>query len=199
MVTEPANWVWYGGRPSLDFVNTRRDRRGAGVEYLNQPGDLAVWLRAAGATAGRAQIDDDLLAEATELREAIDAAVRAAVAARATPPDALRVLNHWLAASAAGPPVLSNATGITVLHPDHGLSRDAAQALGRLAADAAQIVGTDQRDRLRICPGPGCGGRFLDESPAGRRRWCTMAVCGNRNKASTHRQAHRPAGSAAAG
>jgi predicted RNA-binding Zn ribbon-like protein len=29
----------------------------------------------------------------------------------------------------------------------------------------------------------------LDDSPAGRRRWCSMAVCGNRSKAAAHRQA----------
>ena len=64
-----------------------------------------------------------------------------------------------------------------------------------IAADAAELLGTDLRERLRICPGPGCRGRFLDDSPAGRRRWCSMAVCGNRNKAAMHRQAaHAAAG-----
>ena len=32
-----------------------------------------------------------------------------------------------------------------------------------------------------VCPGHGCGWVFLD--PPGRRRWCTMAICGNRAKA----------------
>jgi len=68
-------------------------------------------------------------------------------------------------------------------------------ALALIAADAAELLGTGLRDRLRICPGPGCHGRFLDDSPAGRRRWCSMAVCGNRSKAAAHRQAaHAAAG-----
>ncbi len=58
-----------------------------------------------------------------------------------------------------------------------------------IAADAAQLLGTGLRERLRICPGPGCRGRFLDDSPAGRRRWCSMAVCGNRSKAAAYRRA----------
>ncbi len=34
------------------------------------------------------------------------------------------------------------------------------------------------------CAGPGCGWVFLD--PRHRRRWCSMAVCGNRAKARRH-------------
>ena len=31
LMTSPGRrWVWYGGRPSLDFVNTRRNREAAG-------------------------------------------------------------------------------------------------------------------------------------------------------------------------
>jgi predicted RNA-binding Zn ribbon-like protein len=37
---------------------------------------------------------------------------------------------------------------------------------------------------VRACPGHGCGWLFLD--PRGRRRWCLMAVCGNRAKARRH-------------
>lgn len=34
------------------------------------------------------------------------------------------------------------------------------------------------------CPGRGCG--WLFANPSGRRRWCSMAVCGNRTKARRH-------------
>jgi predicted RNA-binding Zn ribbon-like protein len=35
--------------------------------------------------------------------------------------------------------------------------------------------------QVRSCPGRDCGWLFLD--PQGRRRWCVMALCGNREKA----------------
>ncbi|MEU4327491.1 CGNR zinc finger domain-containing protein [Nonomuraea dietziae] len=38
------DWVWDGGRPSLDFVNTYRDRKGEGWELLREPADLLAWL-----------------------------------------------------------------------------------------------------------------------------------------------------------
>ena len=54
MTSSGRRWVWYSGRPSLDFVNTRRNRRPAGgsrAEYLQGPDDFAAWLHAAGLAA----------------------------------------------------------------------------------------------------------------------------------------------------
>jgi predicted RNA-binding Zn ribbon-like protein len=39
---------------------------------------------------------------------------------------------------------------------------------------------------VRQCEDAGCGWLFVDRSNARRRRWCSMADCGNRNKARTH-------------
>lgn len=41
-----------------------------------------------------------------------------------------------------------------------------------------------ERPRIAACPGHDCGWLFLDRS--GRRRWCQMAVCGNRAKQAAH-------------
>jgi predicted RNA-binding Zn ribbon-like protein len=54
-------------------------------------------------------------------------------------------------------------------------------------ADAAAGLLTDgPREAVHACPGKDCGWLFLD--PRGRRRWCSMAVCGNRAKARAHAQ-----------
>jgi predicted RNA-binding Zn ribbon-like protein len=45
---------------------------------------------------------------------------------------------------------------------------------------AAQLLTSAEAASVRTCPGTGCGWLFLDRS--GRRRWCTMATCGNRAK-----------------
>ena len=83
-------------------------------------------------------------------------------------------------------PRLDIARGRAVFREAPG-RRDPRRALRQVALDAATLLGGPDRDRLRICPGANCGGRFVDSSPAGRRRWCSMAVCGNRSKAAKHR------------
>jgi len=123
------------------------------------------------------------------MREAIDAGVRAAIAGEPFPVPALDTLNRWLAAPVI-PAQLRLSGGMAVLGTPE-VPQTVSQVLGGIAKDAAGLLGTSQRSRLRICPGPGCAGRFADDSPAGRRRWCSMAVCGNRSKAATHRQVAR--------
>jgi predicted RNA-binding Zn ribbon-like protein len=205
-------WVWYGGRPSLDFVNTRRNREAGradeAAEYLRGPDDFAAWLDAAGmCSAGpdaagpdgaglggvSPAVDEEIFARALALREAISALITATVAGDSAPEAAAGCVNQWLALPSERP-VLRLEAGVPVLCPAPA-ARTPRGVLAMIAADAAELLGTDLRERLRICPGPGCRGRFLDDSPAGRRRWCSMAVCGNRNKAAAHRQAaHAAAG-----
>lgn len=50
-----------------------------------------------------------------------------------------------------------------------------------VAADAVALLADPARiARLHRCPGRDCGWVFLDTS--GRRRWCSMATCGSREK-----------------
>lgn len=181
-------WVWYGGRVSLDFVNTRRDREGSPVEYLHYPSELAVWFRAAGLATAPVDVDAATFADALALREAIDAVAAAIVAGTAPPDRALRDVNQWLTGAPGAPPALRR-SGDLVIFDAGPRQADARALLTAIALDAAQLAGTELRSRLRICPGVRCGGRFLDRSAGGRRRWCRMAVCGNRQKVSSHRQA----------
>lgn len=44
------------------------------------------------------------------------------------------------------------------------------------------------RPRVGACPGHDCGWLFVNRS--GRRRWCQMAVCGNRAKQAAHTRRH---------
>nr|WP_246591510.1 CGNR zinc finger domain-containing protein [Aminobacter anthyllidis] len=55
-----------------------------------------------------------------------------------------------------------------------------------LAALSVEAYFTLPRERLRSCPR--CGWLFLDTSRGGKRRWCSMQTCGNREKVSRHRE-----------
>nr|QZD57827.1 CGNR zinc finger domain-containing protein [Glycomyces sp. TRM65418] len=58
-----------------------------------------------------------------------------------------------------------------------------------LSLSAVQALFTLPRGRIRACAR--CGWLFLDSSRGGRRRWCSMGTCGNREKASRHRRGKR--------
>ncbi len=68
--------------------------------------------------------------------------------------------------------------------------------LAAIARSAAEIVAEGASARLRICSNPACGLFFYDTSRTKRRRWCSMARCGNRHKVAIfsrrHSQARRP-------
>jgi predicted RNA-binding Zn ribbon-like protein len=48
-----GDWVWDGGRPSVDLLNTVRDRTLGGRETLHTAADLAGWLAEAGLAVPR--------------------------------------------------------------------------------------------------------------------------------------------------
>lgn len=54
--------------------------------------------------------------------------------------------------------------------------------LAAIARSAAEIIAEGPAGRLRICSNPACGLFFYDTSRTRKRRWCSMARCGNRHK-----------------
>jgi predicted RNA-binding Zn ribbon-like protein len=196
MPVEPPNapfpsgrpyWYWLGGRPALDLVNTKRERWRHDIECLCSPDDLSAWLQCAKLTSVPATAGREDLAGAVWLREAIDACVRAAVSGESPAAESLAVIDGWLEHAVTRPSLVPDADGAPAL-----VTRPArdpiAAALGAVALDAARLLGRPhERARLRICGSDTCSARFFDRSPAARRRWCSMAGCGNVAKARRHR------------
>lgn len=166
-----GEWVWDGGRPSVDLLNTVRDRVTGGRETLRTPADLAAWLEEAGLPGDP---DDGDLAATRRLRAAIDA-----LTAGDTGQEAVTVINE-----AAGEPLTPRLAlddgAITSVPPEPST----AIALARIALDAIDLLtGTEV---FRVCAAGDCGIRFVDRSPARNRQWCSMRRCGNRTKARRH-------------
>ena len=184
------HWYWLGGRPALDFVNTLRERWRRRVECLVTPEDLGRWLLAAGLLTDPTTVPHQVLTEARELREAIDACVRASVAGQAPPRAVVRLVDDWLVHAGPRPQLVlaDGRLGLSERPPADSPRR----ALGTIALDAANMLGLpEQSARVRICASDTCSARFFDRSPAGRRRWCSMQVCGNAAKARRHRSRAR--------
>ncbi len=62
--------------------------------------------------------------------------------------------------------------------------------LAAVARSAAELVAEGTGARLRLCSNPHCGLFFYDKSRTHRRRWCSMAVCGNRSKVAAFARKH---------
>jgi len=52
----------------------------------------------------------------------------------------------------------------------------------------AQFVCTEDFSQVKACEGPACTLLFADHTRGHTRRWCSMALCGNRAKQAAHRQ-----------
>jgi predicted RNA-binding Zn ribbon-like protein len=68
--------------------------------------------------------------------------------------------------------------------------------LAAVARSGAEIIAEGTHARLRLCANPQCGLFFYDDSRTRRRRWCSMALCGNRSKVAAFARKHASARSA---
>jgi predicted RNA-binding Zn ribbon-like protein len=186
-------WYWLGGRPAIDLVNTLRERWRRRVETLVAPNDLGLWLVRAQLLTQAPAVSPARLREARALREAIDACLQATLAHEPAPPAAVAVIDGWLAHAEPRPRLALVGDGTPILgerEPPDPVRR----ALGAVALDAARMLGRPtEAARIRVCASETCSARFYDRSPGGRRRWCSMALCGNEAKARRHRERARSA------
>jgi predicted RNA-binding Zn ribbon-like protein len=66
--------------------------------------------------------------------------------------------------------------------------RTAEQLLMPLAESAAELLATGDFSLVRKCEHPECVLHFYDRTKSHRRRWCSMAMCGNRHKVAEFRR-----------
>ena len=194
---------------ALDFLNTRAAPAGEEIEWLSSGADLVQWLDAAHAVppsvaaefrrqAGTRALDA-AAAEARDLREWFRGFVDAH-AGRPLERGALRnlaSLNDLLEHDEAYRQIElmpSQATEPREGHDHRALRwdvrrrwRNARALLLPIAEAMGELVCRKDFSLVRRCEGPGCSLRFLDVSKAHARRWCSMALCGNRAKAAAHR------------
>ena len=186
-----------GGHPALDFCNTwagwdedppGRPEADPRREWLRDYDAVAAWGRhagfvdAAGLARLRAEAErhpqeaEAVLEDARSLRSIVHAAVLDPDDA-----DALADLSAYArrAVEAADLRAGEAAAGWVV-----GERAGLALPVLAVALAATELVTSHDVQHVSACPGVECGWLFLDRR--GRRRWCDMAVCGNRAKVAAH-------------
>jgi predicted RNA-binding Zn ribbon-like protein len=182
---------WSGGHPALDLVNTLDERpSGAPVETLRTYRDLVRFVRLAGllapALAARLPAVDGrvgarVVARVRALREHLHdmlVAVRLGRPLRRSDLDAVSAAIQ--AAHAARRLVASPSSTIAGHDWSRPLTREVPLHACALAVES--LLTGQARGVVRKCRAADCGVFFLDTSKAGRRRWCSMKSCGNRQK-----------------
>lgn len=175
---------------ALDFINAEYRVGDQRHDCFSDDQSVVSWLTQAGLLPEQAGQDapSGLLALACELRACSRAVVCAAMAGE---PADLTVLNQVLE---AGRPVrrlewAADVQAFRVLaHP-----RDSSPAslLGPVAEALVSLVTHDKFEFVRQCEAHDCVLLFHDLSKSHRRRWCSMATCGNRMKVAAFRSRHK--------
>jgi predicted RNA-binding Zn ribbon-like protein len=165
------------------FINTRWDLQREGIpEILSGPDALRGWLQARGLVAGPKPLTDDDLDRAIAVREGLRAL---AFANNEHPLDEDAVDAMRGASAGAGTEIYLEPEG-PVFVADRTTGIEA--AIGALFAIAARAMIDGTWRRLKACPGRHCGWVFYDHSRNQSGRWCSMKVCGDREKSRAHYQ-----------
>ena len=187
-----------GGRPAAPgevgllqaFLNTHFDLvTEHGADLLATRTGARRWLSSEGLLAAGARITEADLDRLHGVREGLRQLIAVGQHSGAMPsaPGARAINEHLMGAAIElrftprGPELVPVGTS--------GVDR----ALGSLSAIAVRAMIDGSWRRLKVCPGPHCGWVFYDHSRNGSGRWCSMNVCGGREKARAHYRRRRGA------
>ncbi|HET7170026.1 MAG TPA: CGNR zinc finger domain-containing protein [Gaiellales bacterium] len=153
----------------------------AGTDAIETPAGLRDWLRDRSLAPADLRPTDDEIARMAEFREALRGLLRANNG-DPVDPEALRSLNR---AGRGGLRVRFDDDGTAALVPQP--EEPIAAVVGSIVAIVFTSIADGTFARLKACPARDCGWAFYDLSKNRSARWCSMAVCGSREKVRAHR------------
>jgi len=182
-----------GGRLCLDFVNTVNNRGSdAPTDQLHTYADFVSFAEQTGAVSAAAarQLARDAAAHANAARTALSQAVAVreallrvfvAIAGEKRPkPADLAIVNARVPAAFARAHVAPHEDRYTLAIDTPG--DDLLAPLAPIVKSAVDLLISPDIDRVRSCAAETCAWLFMDTTKNRTRRWCTMKVCGNREK-----------------
>jgi predicted RNA-binding Zn ribbon-like protein len=165
-----------------DYVNTYDYE--TGVDSIASPDELATWLTEQGLVDDLVEPSDDEVAAARAVREAIRELL---LENNGVPGDAAAASKTLETAGREAHLTVRFENGRPLLAPEGDGAR---AAIGRIVATVAELAPTDEWKRLKGCRDESCRVAFYDKSRNRSRAWCSMEVCGNREKARSFRERH---------
>ncbi|WP_226478254.1 ABATE domain-containing protein [Pseudomonas sp. MWU16-30323] len=176
--------------PVLDMLNTRANVDGVPVEFWQGDADVERWLvRLGWCEEGAVPVFEEgaLLGAARGLREVIRLLLEQRKAGQQGDPAAL---NAFLRKAVSHPQLAWPAPGELRLERQRK-QQTAEQFLAPIAEAAATLLVEGDFGLIRTCEHPECVLWFYDRTKGHKRRWCSMALCGNRHKVAEFRKRKR--------
>jgi predicted RNA-binding Zn ribbon-like protein len=165
-----------------DFVNTLDLE--TEIDAISSPDELATWFSEQGVVDDLVEPTEEEHTDALAVREAIRDLL---LANNGVPADTEAASRTLEAAGRAADLGVRFENGRPLLAPTGDGAR---AAIGRIVAAVAELAPTDEWKRLKGCRDENCRVAFYDKSRNRSRAWCSMEVCGNREKARSFRQRH---------
>ncbi len=194
---EPSKFYLVGNNLSIDFINTRIRENGAPKDLLESFEDFVAWaLRAEllDLSQARAMFRDwsdrpkaaQVFRRALRFREALHEMITDAAQGARIKPSALEAINLILKEESGYAEVVRIEDGFEKrFHADFN---EPGRLLAPIAEAAADLLCYGNLAYLRKCETPECVIYFYDVTKNHGRRWCSMAICGNRAKAAAFYQ-----------
>jgi predicted RNA-binding Zn ribbon-like protein len=179
--------LFLGGHLALDFLNTRMRVNGKLGDVLQRDQDVLHWLKQAGLAAprlGRGAARMSLLDSARTLRENIRSLVEKQKAERRGDP---AVLNRFLSAAQSHSRLVWNKPRSVTIEKVRRKGTPE-EILAPVAEAAADLLAMADFTLVKRCEDDTCVLWFADRTKSHHRRWCSMGICGNRQKVAAYRR-----------
>ena len=193
--------ILVAGDPALDFLNSVATPVDVRVDWLDDGEGLLSWLQQAQLVSAAALSEmhlqsrpdelDKVAAQARNLREWFHGFVQKQLGRPLTRDDfkKLERLNRLLerdeSFSQIAPATTRQSSAFQLCVMRQWRSPEA--LLFPIAEALARFVCSEDFTYVKACEGPACTLLFADHTRGRARRWCSMAICGNRAKQAAHR------------
>jgi predicted RNA-binding Zn ribbon-like protein len=194
-VAPQKDFVFVGNHPCLDFINTELVINSTPTDLLETFEDLLDWLvksqtlskKDAEARSGELRQDQkiQILAQAKTFRTTLRRMVESIVNENRVPESAVTAINQLLrACSGYRELARTRSNAFTEMFIASADSKDA--FLASLAMFASDLLRKADLTLIKKCKNPACVLYFYDTTKNHARNWCSMQLCGNREKVAAY-------------
>jgi predicted RNA-binding Zn ribbon-like protein len=177
-----------GGAKWIDLLNSTLSPDGGAtrLDFLGEPSAFHRWL--ANAEIERPRDGTGEAATLSNLRDVLRPAFDRLAAGQPLSTETLDFVNAGLSEAPFVRRLKMRGEGYVLEEAPIGAT---SSVVATIAADFARFAADYEAQRLKHCANPACTMVFYDRGKNNHRRWCSSAVCGNRDKVANYRARKR--------